>query len=340
MEPRRWRPKFYNPFTERRRRVDYLPLYRGFFRTMPLHRWRMNDIQKTLGYAALNPSLFGFPDQPTCIVNTAYFLPSLRSRLRGVWAFGTERGCKSIIVPHSCSGEPFDAVDARLIEPLFRWNPGVEYLYLSRHCEPMTPQLVSSLSRCHQLREITLEGWSDAVAVHRILMACKSADVLETFSLDDAPREWRKELPVQALSTLVEMHPKLRAVKSHRLYLSDWYEATRYSRCKHNVALVTFSCDFVLVFYALFLCAVCVPAYAAYRLTWYLCHDQLSDAYTWFWSVVAFGVTFGAIVAADSVLRPYRGSAWVNMQKYVIFAKRRVDMWMNVHQTALEVGRR
>ncbi|CAJ1028578.1 hypothetical protein, conserved [Leishmania lindenbergi] len=335
MEPRRWRPRFYNPFTERGRRTEYLPLYRGFFRTMPLHRWGINDIQKTLGYAALNPSLFGFPDQPTCIVNTAYFLPSLRSRQRGVWAFGTERGCKSIIVPHSCSGEHFDALDARLIEPLFRWNPGVEYVYFSRHCEAMAQQLLSSLSRCHHLREVTLEGWSDAVAVHRIMMACKNADVLETYSLDDSPRSWRNELSVQALTTLIEMHPKLRAVKSHRLYLADWYEATRFSRCKHNVALILFSCDFVVFFYAMFLCLVCIPAYGAYRIVYRLTASRLSDAYAWFWSVVAFVLTFSAIVAFDYVGGSYRGRCWVHMHKYFIFAKRRVDVWMNVHQTAI-----
>ncbi|KAG5474300.1 hypothetical protein LSCM1_03080 [Leishmania martiniquensis] len=339
MEPRRWRPRFYNPFTERRCRTEYLPLYRGFFRTMPLHRWRINDIQKMLGYAALNPSLFGFPDQPTCIVNTAYFLPSLRSRLRGVRAFGTERGCRSIVVPHSCNGEPFDALDARLIEPLFRWNPGVEYLYLSRHCEPMSKHLLGFLSRCHHLREVTLEGWNDAVAVHRVMMACKNADVLETYSLDDPPRDWRNELSVQALSTLIEMHPKLRAVKSHRLYLADWYEATRFSRCKHNVALVPFSCDFVIVYYCLFLGLVCMPAYGAYSLVYRLGEGRLSDAYTWFWSVAAFVFTLAAVVAFDSVGRSYRGSGWVHMQKYFIFAKRRVDMWTNVHHTALAAGK-
>lgn len=335
MEPRRWRPKFYNPFTERKARLEYLPLYRGFFRTMPLHRWSMNDIQKTLGYAALNPSLFGFPEQPTCVVNTAYFLPSLRSRLRGVWAFGTERGCKNIIVPHSCSNENFDALDARLIEPLFRWNPGVQYVYLSRHCQPMAQQLASSLSRCTHLREVTLEGWGDAVAIHRIMMACKQADVLETYSLDDPPREWRNELSVQALTTLIEMHPKLRAVKSHRLFLTDWYEATRFSRCKHNVALVPFSCDFVLLFYGLFLLLVCIPCCGVYKLVYALTTDRLSEAYVWFWSVMAFLATFAAIVAFDAVGWSYRGRGWVHMQKYFIFAKRRIDIWMNVHQTAI-----
>lgn len=335
MEPRRWRPRFFNPFTERRRRHDYAPLYRGFFRTMPLHRWTEPDIQKVLGYTALNPSLFGFPDQPTCVVNTAYFLPSLRSRPRGVWAFGVERGCKTIIVPQSYNNEPFDAMDARMIEPLFRWNPGVEVLYLSRHCEAMAPQLTASLSRCHQLREVTLEGWNDAVAIHRVMMACKHADVLDTYSLDDPPRQWHNELSVQALTTLIEMHPKLRLVKSHRLYLADWYEATRFSRCKHNIALVPFSCDFVLLFYGIFVLLLMPPAYVVYRSVKYCIEDHLSAPYTLFWSILSsVGFVVGVLVW-DAVGWKYRGRAWVSMQKYAIFAKRRVDIWMNVHHTSL-----
>lgn len=335
MEPRRWRPQFFNPFTEKRKNAAYIPLYRGFFRVLPLHRWGIQDISRVLGYAAVNPSLFGFPDKPTCIVNTAYFLPSYRSLLRGVWAFGSERGCKTIIIPLSCNREDFDEVDAKLIEPLFRWNPGVEYVYLSQHCQRMAPALAAMLGKCHALREITLEGWNDPVAIHRVAMACKKVEVIDTYTLDDPPREWGTELAVQALCTLIEMHPKLRCVKSHRLYLADWYNATRFSRCKHNIALVPFSCDFVLLFYMLFLMVLWVPAYAVYRTVAYLTRDTLSEGYVWFWSVMAFLATFGALVAGDMLLWSSRGRGWVYMQKYFILAKRRIDIMMNVHHTAI-----
>ncbi|EPY31577.1 hypothetical protein AGDE_08982 [Angomonas deanei] len=304
---------------------------------MPLHRWSVTDIEKVLGYTALNPSLFGFPEKPTCVVNTAYFLPSLRSKPKGVWAFGTERGCKSIIIPGSLNQEPFDKLDASLLDPLFRWNPGVEYVYLSQYCQPMTPQLIPMLSKCHRIQHLTLEGWNDAVAIHRVVMACKNVDVIETFSLDDLPRDWKNEVSVQALATLIEMHPKMRAVMSHRLFLGDWHDATQFSRCKHNVALIPFSCDWSLLFYMLFVLALAIPCYAIYRLTEYVCKTylKLTDAYIWFWSVFVSLGSLAGFIALDAVAQKRYGRGWINMQKYVILGKRRIDIMMNVHQTSL-----
>ncbi|CCW68739.1 unnamed protein product [Phytomonas sp. Hart1] len=335
MEPRRWRPKFYNPFTESVRRTKYKPLYCGFFRSLPLHVWGLTDICKILGYAAHRPSLFGFPDEPTCIVNTAYLIPSYRSLSRGVLAFGFERGCKNIIIPGSCSGGPFDALDVKLIEPLFRWNPGVKYLYLSQHCQPMAMHLVPHLAKCHQIQKITLEGWNDAVAIHRVVMACKRVDELETFSLDDLPRNWQNELSVQALVTLIEMHPKLRAVRSHRLFLGDWNVATQFSRCKHNVALVVFSCDYILLYYFFFLALLCVPGYAIYQIVYWCCKNRLSANYTQFWSVLAFLFTMILLVTTDALMRRSWGWGWVHLQKYVILARRRLEILRSSRQTAL-----
>lgn len=319
MEPRRNRPQFFNPFTERKK--DFYPLLRGFFRAMPLHCWSSNHIARVLSVAASNPAIFGFPQQPTCIVNTAHCLPSIRSKARGVAAFGVERGCKSIIVPSSCSGDPLDEVDAQMIVPLFRWNPGVQYLYLSRSCQAMTPRLVPYLARCHKLQEVTLEGWNDAVAIHSIAMACKSLEVIDTYSLDDEPRRWKSELPIQALSTLTEMHPKLRAVKSHRLYLADWLEATQYSRCRHTVALIPFSCDYVLLLYACWMALVCIPAYCMYRWTRSHCRKVCSDGYAFFWGVMAFTFTMTSFMAADAVLAPRYGRAWTHLVMYPLLVK-------------------
>ncbi|PWV00617.1 hypothetical protein C4B63_6g496 [Trypanosoma cruzi] len=339
MEPRVWRPKFFNPFSERRTLRRHLPIYRGFFRVMPLHRWSLKDLQAILGYAALHPSLFGFPEQSTCIVNTAYFLPSHRSRSRGIWVFGSERGCKSIIVPASCNTEPFDALDAKLMEPLFRWNPGVEYLYLSRFCQPMALYLVPYLQRCTQLRTLTLEGWDDATAIHRVVMACKNVDVLDAFSLDDPPRKWKNELSVQSLNTLIEMHPKLICVKATRVYLADWHEATQFSRCKHNIALVTFSCDYVLLHYGLFLLLLCIPCYFVFKGMWRLLEGMVIPAYQFFWSVIAAVVVFAAVVFLDVGVWHTYGRGWVQMQKYVILARRRWDAAMRLQQKSLTVPR-
>lgn len=336
MESRRWRPRFFNPFTERKVQRSFIPLYRGFFRVMPLHRWPIVHIHHVLGYAAANPSLFGFPEQSTCIVNTAFFLPSLRGRQNGLCVFGHERGCKSIIIPSSCNREPFDEHDAKLVEPLFHWNPGIEYVYLSLHCQPMAAALIPYLARCRRIHHITLEGWSDAVAIHRVVMACKHVDVLDTFGLDDPPRQWRSEIAVQALCTLVEMHPRLRSVQSHRLYLADWHDATQYSRCKHNVALVNFTCDFVLLFNGLFYLLLIVPASIVYVVIDYTCRRaHVPEAYTWFWSVVGFAATIISLIALDTCMWASRGRGWVHMQRYAILAKRRLDILVNVHQTSL-----
>ncbi|ORC89743.1 uncharacterized protein TM35_000112770 [Trypanosoma theileri] len=335
MEPRYCRPKFFNPFVERRRVTSHLPIYRGFFRVMPLQRWSLNDIQSVLSYAAANPSLFGFPEQQTCIVNTAHFLPSHRSRLRGIFVFGAERGCKSIIVPASCNSENFDALDAKLLEPIFRWNPSVEYLYLSQNCQPMAMHLVPYLQRCTQLRTLTLEGWNDAVAIHRVVMACKHVDVIDAFSLDDPPREWKNELSVQALNTLIEMHPKLICVKATRVYLADWYEATLFSRCKHNIALVPFSCDFVLLHYGLFLLFICIPAYIVFRFVWWLLEDRCTEAYISFFSVIASIIFFVSVIVLDMSLWRTYGRAWVHMHKYLILARRRWYIMMGSYQKSL-----
>ncbi|KAG8348371.1 hypothetical protein TRVL_00788 [Trypanosoma vivax] len=335
MEPRVWRPKFYNPFTERRRLTTHIAVYRGFFRVMPLHRWSLSQMQSILGYAASHPSLFGFPEQATCIVNTAHFLPSHRSRLRGIWVFGTERGCRSIIVPASCNGEPFDTLDAKLMEPLFRWNPGVEYIYLSQYCQPMAQQLVPYLQRCTQLRTLTLEGWNDATAIHRVIMACKYVDTVDTFSLDDPPRHWKNELSVQALNTLIEMHPRLIRVKATRIYLADWYEATQYSRCKHNVALVPFTCDFALLHYCLFLFIIFLFAYVVYRNTRRMLVGRCSDAYLPFWSSLAATVFFAALTAMDLARWRTHGRGWVHMNMYVLLARRRLETIMGSYNNAL-----
>lgn len=338
MEPRRWRPKFYNPFTERKQHAGYPPLYGGFFRIMPLHRWSNSDTQKVLGYAAVNPSLFGFPDQPTCIVNPASFLPSMRGRLRGVMAFGADRGCKNIVIPGGCHQADYVDVDAKLLEPLFRFNPGVEYVYLAKECEPLTPQLVSLLSRCNQLHTITLEGWNDAVAIHRIVMACKQVDVVDTFSLDDPPREWKNEVSVQALCTLTEMHPKLRVVKSDRSYLTDWSGATQFSRCKHNVALLVYTCNYVALFSLLFWGLLAIPAFLTYLVMRKLTKGHFSPDYEFFWSVMAALGMFTTLMVVDWLGWKTRGRGWVHLQKYFILAKRRADLFMLHRQTRAVVN--
>ncbi|RNF11631.1 hypothetical protein TraAM80_00826 [Trypanosoma rangeli] len=214
-------------------------------------------------------------------------------------------------------------LDAKLIGPPFRWNPGVEYIYLSRFCQPMALYLVPYLQRCTQLPTLTLEGWNDATAIHRVLMACRSLDVLDGFSLNDTPRNWKNELSVQALNTLIEMHPKLICVKATRLYLGDWHEATQFSWCRHNIALVLFSCDYVILHCGLFLLLLCIPNYTVLKGRQWLLAETLTSAYQSFWSVIAAVVVFVALVGVDMAGWRTYDRFWLYIQKHVILSRRR-----------------
>lgn len=327
MEPRALRKtKFFNPFNEAKKHVPHSAMYKGFFRAMPLHRWKLEHVEKVMEYAASHPSMFGLPHAPTCIVNTAHFLPSSRSVNAGMWVFGQERGCKSLVIPRSCNAEPFDKVDAKLVENLFRLNPGLESVYFSQSCQPMVPQLVPLLGKLRNLKHVTLEGWSDPVAIHKVLMVCKQVEVMDAYSFDQVYPSWADELSVQAINTVVEMHPKLRSVEGSRNFLEAWYTATKFSRCKHNVALVPATCS-VSVFYAGFLVfCMLVVAIFVYRVA------------AWLFGMVppigrTAGVTLGfftgltafiILIADDHINRHHRGRHWMHGVKVLILIQRRL----------------
>nr|CCC95410.1 hypothetical protein, unlikely [Trypanosoma congolense IL3000] len=131
------------------------------------------------------------------------------------------------------------------------------------------------------------------------------------------------------------MHPKLLCVKATRNYLCDWYEATQFSRCKHNIALVPFSCDFVLLHYGMFLLLASLVAYALFSGTWWLLQDMCSRAYLAFWSTIVAVTAFTAMVALDAAGGRTRGQAWVHMQKYLIISRRRWDMMRGRHHKSI-----
>jgi hypothetical protein len=325
MEPRVQRSKFFNPFHEARKVVPHWPMYKGFFRSMPMHRWKLPHVEQVLEFAALRPSMFGLPHLPTCIVNTAHFLPSSRSVAAGVWVFGQERGCKSLVIPRSCNEEPFDKVDAKLVQNLFRLNPGLEHLYLSQSCQPMVPQLVPLLSRLRSLKTVTLEGWNDAVAVHKVLMACKQAEVMDGYSYDQVYPSWADELSIQAINTVVEMHPKLRAVEGSRNFLESWYTASKYSRCRHNIALIPATCMWSVCFGALSVAGMLLVCIYVYRLfAWALGKVPMIGQT----AGVALGffvgvIVFGFLVMDDHINRHHRGRHWMHVIKYAVLMQRR-----------------
>jgi hypothetical protein len=132
-----------------------------------------------------------------------------------------------------------DETDAKMIEPLFKWNPGIESIYLSYHCQSIAAQLSPLLSSCRHIKSMTLEGWDDAVAIHRVMMACRNVEVLDIRGPVDFYPDWRNERSVQALCTLIEMHPKIQCVHAGTFVLEEWMHATRLSRCAHNVAPIS-----------------------------------------------------------------------------------------------------
>lgn len=323
------RPKFYNPFSGNKvlMRGGRRPVFRAFFRVMPLQRWSLGQIQGVLEYVAVEPSRFGFPPAATCVVNTAYLLPSARSRSSGVYVFGSERGCKSIIIPGSCNAQPFDKLDIKMLEPIFRWNPGVTYVYLSLECQGVATEIAAQLSKLRYITDITLEGWSDPIAIHKILMACKQVELLDAYSIEDPPREWMTEAGVQALSTLIEMHPKLRGVCATRNYLADWYDATKTSRCKHNIALIPFGDDYVLIYYLLWafgfwvVCWLLAALLYDYVIVPLLDKEKRPIAVETVW-FLSLATLFGSVIISDMILTPHYGRGWTRLVKHYILLMR------------------
>lgn len=192
----------------------------------------------------------------------------------------------------------------------------------------MTAQLIPQLSKLRNLTMITLEGWTDAVAIHKVMMICKSVEVLDLYSIDEQRRDWTNELSVQALTTLVEMHPKIRAVQGSRALLEKWYAATKYSRCKHNVALMPETCSFAVFFITLYVTLMLFLATRIYAFVdWLLIkvlktREDVGDLSAF---VIAL-VSFFFLLIDDHVNRHRRGRTWVNLCKYLILFLRRVAL--------------
>ncbi len=317
MQERRWRPKFVNPFGENK--SNYRAFFRGFFREMPLHQWSPTSVTRVLHYAATNPKRFGFPDRPTCIVNPLLLTRNIRSRQLGVSAFGIERGCKTIVVPPSTSGGPYDEVDAKLLEPLLKRNPSLEYLYLSRDCIPMVPHLIPALSQLRNIKHIVLPGWNDAVAIHKVVMACKQCEIIDSMSMEMVEQDWTNEGSVQALCTLIEMHPKLRVVLGTRKYLAHWYNATYFSRCKFNVALMMDTCEASVVLFAFWYVATA----ACLCFVLYNCAVAMHFITGDFQRLI-FVILLSCIAIGDFAVRRSRGRLWIHGTKCIITGLHRI----------------
>jgi hypothetical protein len=249
-------------------------------------------------------------------VNPLLLTRNVRSKNLGVSVYGVDRGCKTLVVPPSSSGSPYDELDAQLIGPLFKRNPSLEYLFLSRDCIPIVTQLAPYLSQLRSLKSLAIPGWDNAAAIHKVVMACKNCEVVDTTSLDmSRSQDWNNEASVQALSTLIEMHPKLRCVLGSRAYLTQWYRATLFSRCRFNVALMFDTCEWSLLFSALWgVVCIYVVSQAIYRslALLKLIEDGTKN------QKIAFLAVFPVVVGFDHFKRKQYGRLWTHCTKVVV----------------------
>jgi hypothetical protein len=331
MEDRRYRPKFWNPFTKKGEN-PYQP-FKGWFRVVPLHRFRFATIAPVLQLVSLRPHLFGLPKQTTCIVNTWNLLHSARSRDEGITVFGPERGCKTVVIPPSCSGQAFDEVDAKLMEPLFRWNPSIETLYLSKDCEMIAGNLAQLLAQRQRLmKTIILVDWESAVNINKVVMSCKSVEEVDIMAPDETFKSWNNEVSIEAMCELIEMHPKLKMISGNNDSLGAIYTATRWSRCRHNIALIPTWCGFGQMYYQTWLVGVLMFSVLVAGIVYRLIRDYIAPQsvgardLTWLFVLVA---TFTTIVGVDYFRHQRVGRAWTYYVKYLVMLRYRMDKFLN-----------
>ena len=331
MQPRAMRilrPEWINPFTRKSGGAQQSPIFEGWLRAAPFHRWNLVQISHVLELISKEPGLFGFPARPTCVVNVTHMLPSARSRQSGITVFGTERGCKTVVIPPSCSQHPFDSVDAKLIEPLFRWNPSVEILFLSKSCEPIAHEIGPWLKPLRQLKRVVLVDWEEPKAVNRIVMNCKNLEVLDTVCPDEQMKQWNNANAIQNLTELIEMHQHLKAVEATTDYLGAFNHAIEFSRCKHNVALIGKWCRFARLYRAGWMMGIIFSCLAMGigTSTALLRFEIRPEEKDW---LRDFGPPVLAIVAATTIIVldhfrfKHTGRRWTYYVRYIVLIRRR-----------------
>jgi len=322
------RPKFRNPFTRKDAGHQQSPLFEGWLRAAPFHRWNLTQISQVLDLVSKEPGLFGFPARPTCVVNVTHMLPSARSRQSGITVFGTERGCKTIVVPPSCSQHPFDSVDAKLMEPLFKWNPSVELLYLSKSCESIAGEIGPWLKPCRQIKRAVLVDWEDPRAINKIVMNCKNLEVLDTVSPDEQQKTWNNAVAIESLTELIEMHQHLKAIEATTEFLGAFNHAIEFSRCKHNVALIGKWCRYARMYrgfwvIGIFTSCLAMGVGASVALLRFEIRPERMDWLRDFGPPVAGIVAAITIVTLDHFKFKHTGRRWTYYVRYLVLIRKR-----------------
>ena len=326
MQERWLRPKFFNPFTEKPRNFDCRPMFDGFFRSAPLHLWSLNRVGKLLAFVAKRPSLFGFDNVPTCVVDPSSLLHSARSKSLGVASFGKDRGCKTLVIPASMTSDPYDVLDAKLIEPLIRWNPSLETVFLHKDCQPMAGELGRWLGKSRTIKKMILPDWDDPLAIAKVVMPCKHVEVIEVAKPDEAFKDWKNEAAVGTWCELIEMHPKLGSIRGGRDYISHVYQAIQFSRCKHNIALLDFGCNWSVWWWIGWLAGVVgfwwVAGLMEHRLAKSFLREKRQQDLSWLLFVFT-GIV--CTVLLDFFRHPYMGRSWVYYVRYGVMLRSRLD---------------
>lgn len=333
MEDRRWRSqRFYNPFVRKPSSASSVrPMFMGFLRAVVIHRWSMAHNLALFEFIARRPLAFGLPDAPTCVVNTTALLPSARARNVGISVMGPERGCKTLVVPHSCSGHAYDATDAKMIEPLFRWNPSITTVFLSKDCEPIAAELGSYIAKYNQrqLKTLILPEWESASAINKIAMAPKTLEMVDLFCPQTTRKDWGNEVAVEAWCELFEMHPTLKGIQGTTDVLHTVSECTRFCRCKHNVALVPTACLWTRFYAHVWFLLICMCSYVIAAVLFELLSRQkdgmVPQVVIDFVFPVSLALIVIALVTADFLKLYGGGRSWTRIGKVWFLARRRLD---------------
>ena len=327
------------PYDFKPKMSAYAPMFKGFIRSAPLHRFHVGTVHKILSFVALRPAVFGLDDVATCVVNPVSLLSSSRSKSEGVTCFGPARGCKTVVIPNSATGNRYDVMDVKLIEPILKWNPSMETLFLSKDCEPMALDIGKYLSKSRNLRTVIVPDWDDAVALRNLCLPIKSIEVIDAHSVDTIKKKWGNPESIQAASELIEMHPKLHVLFAKDPWRCAFMNAMEDSRCKHNMPVIQGGCSWSGLWQGTFhLVALCLWGT---MMTWllhkhlgnYVCkkrgltpgqiqEKRMRDA---LWCV-GFLIGFAALILGDQFMYPRYGRYWMHwVGKPVVLMRRRLD---------------
>eukprot|EP00760_Papus_ankaliazontas_P006287 PhM_4_TR1297/c0_g3_i2/m.58210 len=282
----RHRPKFWNPFagTSKITQFNTAPLtskdispgtrfqpFRGYLRSVPFY----GNFSPVLNFVARRPYWFGVVVEPVCVLDprdmTLYH--------------GTSRGCKSIILPE-CDAARAN-IQINVLVKILQFNPSIDTLVIGKQMEAHYKDLARAIENpanrlAVTLARLCLPQWNDAKAIAAVAMAFKKMEILDLYgpSVQEVPSWETDASAIQAIVTMIELHPKLRAIEGAEQVLITLFQCTQHSRCKHNIALVPVGCAWANIFNLLWHFSVFALVMAAYYFVYPMWHSAFPDVKT------------------------------------------------------------